>query len=364
MILHSYFAKRFLMCWIQVFILFYLFSLMIEMANQLRWHADLTDFKTVFFLAVLNSTEVVYTIMPLIMIFASIWLFLALARSSELVVARASGRSGLTFLLGPVGVSVLLSGLILMFLNPIVAYTTARYLTLSQEIKNEGRSVFSIGTEGLWLRQGDTEGYTVVRASGANGAGSVFYDVTFYVYGSDGEIYKRLGADVARLGNGEWRLYTAKSWPLSKNQNSEENASVLASTTLPTDMTQEQVRDRFETPATVPIWNLASAIQKLKSAGFSAKRHEVWLQAEFARPLFLISMVLLGSAFCMRHVRFGGTGIAVLSAVICGFGLFYIRNFAQVLGESGQLPVLVAVWTPPFASLLLSLSIILHMEDG
>ncbi|MEK9643334.1 MAG: LptF/LptG family permease, partial [Paracoccaceae bacterium] len=165
------------MCWIRVFILFYLFSLMIEMANQLRWHADLTDFKTVFFLAVLNSTEVVYTIMPLIMIFASIWLFLALARSSELVVARASGRSGLTFLLGPIGVSVLLSGLILVFLNPIVAYSTARYLTLSQEIKNEGRSVFSIGTEGLWLRQGDTDGYTVVRASGANGAGSVFYDV-------------------------------------------------------------------------------------------------------------------------------------------------------------------------------------------
>ena len=52
--------------------------------------------------------------MPLIMIFASIWLFLALARSSELVVARASGHSGLTFLLGPVG-SVLLSGLILIF---------------------------------------------------------------------------------------------------------------------------------------------------------------------------------------------------------------------------------------------------------
>ena len=238
------------------------FSLMIEMANQLRWHADLTDFKTVFFLAVLNSTEVVYTIMPLIMIFASIWLFLALARSSELVVARASGRSGIDLSFGTCRVSVLLSGLILMFLNPIVAYTTARYLTLSQEIKNEGRSVFSIGTEGLWLRQGDTDGYTVVRASGANGAGSVFYDVTFYVYGSDGEIYKRLGADVARLGNGEWQLYTAKSWPLSKDQNPEENASVLASTTLPTDMTQEQVRDRFETPATVPIWNLCQRHSK------------------------------------------------------------------------------------------------------
>jgi lipopolysaccharide export system permease protein len=66
----------------------------------------------------------------------------------------------------------------------------------------------------------------------------------------------------------------------------------------------------------------------------------------------------------MRHARFGGTGSAVLTAVICGFGLFYVRNFAQVLGESGQLPILIAVWTPPVASVLLGLSIILHLEDG
>ena len=129
-------------------------------------------------------------------------------------------------------------------------------------------------------------------------------------------------------------------------------------------MTREQVRDRVETPATVPIWNLPAVIQKLKSAGFSARRHQVWLQAEFARPLFLVSMVLLGAAFCMRHIRFGGTGIAILTAVVCGFGLFYVRNFAQVLGESGQLPVTVAVWTPPIAAFLVSSSIILHMEDG
>ena len=127
---------------------------------------------------------------------------------------------------------------------------------------------------------------------------------------------------------------------------------------------RQPLRDRFETPSTVPIWNLPSVIQNLKSAGFSARRHQVWLQAEMARPLFLISLVLLGAAFCMRHIRFGSMGIAILTSVVCGFGLLYLRNFAQVLGESGQLPVAVAVWTPPIAAFLLSLSIILHMEDG
>jgi lipopolysaccharide export system permease protein len=133
---------------------------------------------------------------------------------------------------------------------------------------------------------------------------------------------------------------------------------------VPTDLTQNQVKDRFEKPSSVPVWSLPSTIEQLKSAGFSARRHEVWLQAEISRPLFLIAMVLLGAAFSMRHARFGGTGSAVLTAVICGFGLFYVRNFAQVLGESGQLPILIAVWTPPVASVLLGLSIILHLEDG
>ena len=83
-----------------------------------------------------------------------------------------------------------------------------------------------------------------------------------------------------------------------------------------------------------------------------------------ARPVFLISMVLIGAAFTMRHSRMGGTGVAVLSAVLLGFTLYYIRNFAQILGENGQLNALAAAWVPPLASVLLALGMILHREDG
>jgi lipopolysaccharide export system permease protein len=75
-------------------------------------------------------------------------------------------------------------------------------------------------------------------------------------------------------------------------------------------------------------------------------------------------MVLIGAAFTMRHSRMGGTGIAVLSAVLLGFSLYYVRNFAQILGENGQLNPLAAAWVPPLASVLLALGLILHREDG
>ena len=77
-----------------------------------------------------------------------------------------------------------------------------------------------------------------------------------------------------------------------------------------------------------------------------------------------MAMVLVGAAFTMRHVRSGGTGLAVLMAVLLGFGLYFVRNFAQILGENGQTPVSLAAWAPPIAAFLLPLGLLLHAEDG
>ena len=85
---------------------------------------------------------------------------------------------------------------------------------------------------------------------------------------------------------------------------------------------------------------------------------------ELALPLLLAAMVLVGAGFTMRHARSGRTGIMVLLAIISGFAIFLLRNFAQVLGENGQIPPMLAAWIPPVAAVLLSLTLLLHLEDG
>ena len=66
----------------------------------------------------------------------------------------------------------------------------------------------------------------------------------------------------------------------------------------------------------------------------------------------------------MRHTRFGRTGLMVLAAIGLGFTVHFLRNFAQILGDNGQLPVPLAAWTVPVAAVMLSLGILLHLEDG
>jgi lipopolysaccharide export system permease protein len=158
-------------------------------------------------------------------------------------------------------------------------------------------------------------------------------------------------------------LRNAKFWDLA-SANPEVAARLERRAALPTDLTRERIRDSFGKPSAIPIWDLPAYIAQIETAGFSARAHRVWLQMELAQPLLLGVMVLVAAGFTMRHARFGRTGQMVLLAVLGGFGIFFLRNFAQVLGENGQIPVALAAWSPPVAGGLLALGLLLHLEDG
>ena len=363
--LHLYFARKFAWTFLGLLTVFFLLQALIDLIEQVR-RLDGTDasFAEMIGLTLLSAPDGMNEILPLVMILATVALFLGLARSSELVVVRAVGRSGLRALMAPVAVALLIGGLAVSTLNPIVAATTKRYQELVQHFRSGGEEVLSISADGLWLRQGDADGQTVIRATATSPDATVFYGVTFLSYGTSGGPFQRIEAREATLGDGAWIMHQAKVWPLGGGVNAEGSSSTHERFELASSLTRDRIRDSFGKPGAISVWDLPLYIDQLEEAGFSARRHLVWLQMELARPLFLIAMVLIGAAFTMRHVRAGGTGVAVLISLLLGFGLYYIRNFAQILGENGQIPILLAAWAPPIAAVLLGVGLLLHTEDG
>ncbi|EPX81922.1 LPS export ABC transporter permease LptG [Salipiger mucosus] len=364
MILHRYFARRFLWFFLAILAIFALFIGLVDLVEQLRNFDSDVRFGQVMQIVLLNLPSGLYEILPLVMILATVSLFVALARSSELVVARAAGRSGLAALAGPVFVAALIGGLAVAMFNPIVAATSKRSADLGELYDTGGGSVLSIGAEGLWLRQGGLAGQTVIRAARTNPDASVLYDVTFYAYAPSGGLVRRVEAQQARLDDGAWVLAEAKAWPLTAGLNPEASSQPHDELRIPSSLTQDGIRDRFGQPSAISIWDMPQFIAGLEEAGFSARRHEVWLQMELARPLFLVAMVLVAAGVTMRPARLARTGLSVLTAVLLGFGLYYVRNFAQIMGENGQLDPILAAWTPPVASLLLALGVVLQREEG
>lgn len=365
MTLSLYIARRFLMSLATVLGIFFGIMLLIETIDQLRSvSAAGAGVVSALRLAALDVPDSLYRILPLIFVLAAIALFMALARSSELVVVRAAGRSGLRFLIAPVLTAVLCGILAVAVLNPLVAATSRLYDTAEAELIRGGASVVSVSDNGLWLRQGGETGQTVIQAARSNSDGTELSRVTFLLMDGDGLPYRRIEAAGARLEPGQWVLTAAKQWTLSDTNPEASSRPLPDGSTIPSDLTREAIRDSFGEPSAIAFWALPAYIAGLERAGFSARAHQVWFQMELAQPLLLAAMVLVAAGFTMRHARFGKTGTYVLFAVLGGFAIFFLRNFAQVLGVNGQIPVILAAWAPPLAAMMLALGLLLHLEDG
>ncbi|HEY9039372.1 MAG TPA: LPS export ABC transporter permease LptG [Roseovarius sp.] len=363
MTLHYYFARKFLWTYLGLTAIFVVILGLIDMVDELQDFPELAIWE-VAEVVLLNLPHANYEILPLVMILASVALFVRLARSSEMVVVRASGLSGFRGMLAPLVMAALIGLVSITVINPVVAASSKRYNNLVNSYLGGGTSIMAVSSEGLWLRQGSAEGQTVIHSVSASADVSTLDDTTFISFSPQGDPLRRIAARRATLGAGEWLLEDVKLWDLSGGTNPEASARRMDRMRVPSALTRDGIVDSFGKPEYIAIWDLPAFIDQLEQAGFSARRYAVWFQMELARPFFLMALVVVAGAFTMRHTRTTNTGVSVLIAIMLGFSLHYIRNFAQVLGENGQIPVLLAAWAPPTASLMLAFGILLHMEDG
>ena len=196
--LDAYFARKFFWSVMLVFSIFLVLLALIDLVDELQDFPNL-PFGDVLEIVLLNMPSANYEILPLVIVLATVGLYIRLARSSELVVVRATGRSALRSLAAPVGVALLLGLLSVTMLNPIVAASAKRYNDLVNSHVGGGAAIMVIASEGLWLRQGSPEGQTVIHAERASSDLTVLFDTTFIDFDPDGQPAKRIMAEAARL---------------------------------------------------------------------------------------------------------------------------------------------------------------------
>ncbi|NIY78658.1 MAG: LPS export ABC transporter permease LptG [Rhodobacteraceae bacterium] len=363
--LDLYFARRYIRALLMVLGIFAGLIAMVESLDQIGKFSDVqAGGTTILIMALLRVPRTLYEILPIIVMIATLVLFLGLARSSELVVARASGRGAMRSLVPIAIVAFAFGVLTVAVLNPFRAATEHAYETRENLLLKGERQVFSVSDEGLWLREGDANGQMVIRASRSNLDGSLLQDVSFIGYSHDSLPMFRIEAKDARIEDGQWVLTEAKRWPLTGAANPEAAATFHDRLTLPTSLSLDEIRDRFGSAKAVSIWEMSSFIDKLEIAGFSARSYRMWLQSELALPFAFVAMMLIAAGFTMRHTRLGRTSTLVVTAIILAFGFYFLRSFAIVMGQNGLLPIALAAWAPPLAAILATLALLLHLEDG
>ncbi len=355
-----YLGRHYLLSIGTVFVLIACLILVFDLVELLRRAANRPSatMGVVLGMALLQLPTLAQKALPFTVLLGGMLAISRLTRTQELVVARAAGVSVWQFLGPALVIAAVIGAFSMTVFNPLAAAMVARYEQLEAKHFRGRSSLLAVKSSGLWLREGGADRQSVIHAARVSRNGSEFNQVTIFLYQGDDHFVGRVDADTARLEDGYWELENALlSGP-------EQPAERRQRYRLPTALTFAQIQDSFAPPETLSFWVLPSFIATLENAGFSARRHRLHLHTLLAAPLLLCAMVLIAATFTLRLTRRGGTGLLIAGGLFAGFVLFFLSDVALALGQSGNIPVALAAWTPAGVSTLLGLAMLFHLEDG
>ena len=280
-----------------------------------------------------------YEGLPVVMLVATIFLFLALGRYHELTAIKAAGIS-----LYRVSAPILLMGV-------SVAVGAGLFQELFLPRLNElGEEVDRVKIRGqlprhlrvrerVWLRSGDSRFF---RVELLNPGTNEMYGVTVLELDRQFRLFGRLDARRAHWTPAGWELTDGAFREIAPDGTVE----TLPFTTTSLVM-QEHIEEftRIQKPVTsMSYWELRDYVTKLEAAGFQVKKQLVELYSKLSFPLVNLVMVLIAIPFALQSPRGGrlfGIGLAI--AIMAGY--LVVHYVALAFARADLLPPLLAAWT-------------------
>ena len=366
MTLAIYFGKRYLISFIRVFLSIVLLVLLFDFLTNLnRLNGIEAQIWNALILSLLRTTTYLSLAMPLIIMLSALAFSVSLSRSNEFIVLRASGVSALKGLFSVI-LSAFFLGIISIFiLDPLAGKMIGYYDIKLDKLRSKEQSQVLINDNGYWMRQATLNGHQIIKAVSVSNNGQILHQVTIFNYDENGLVTERFFSESAALKNNELLLTNTIKWSDTKIKENPIIANEkIKKLNIKTEITPTQLLDGYASPETISPWNMNKQIKKVKSSGFSVLKYQSKKMEQYARPFLFIVMVILGTVFTLQNSRSRNIGISVVLAVASGFFLHFFQNFCTTLGRSGEIPLIVATWSPIISIGLIAMTLFLHYEDG
>ena len=359
-LLTRYISKRFLINFFSAFALITALVFMVDFVELLRQSGKYgsVGFGSLLVMGLLRLPAYSELLIPFCALTAAVATYVGLSRHSELTIMRAAGMSVWRFLTPVMVLAVLLGLLSTTVYNPLAASARAEAERMFVELFGRQKSLVNAGRAGIWLRQDGADGPSVLSASASASKGTWLGGVMVMQYRPDGTFAERIDAGTAILRDGHWLLRGA--WVSRPREKPEFFNEYVVSTYL----SRTQVTNRLGTIISVSFWELPDFVELIERAGLSAQRFKMQYAMLLSRPAMMLVMVLLAGTVALKAFRFGGIQTMVIIGIVTGFGFFLLQEVSRQVGAAGLVSPAIAAWVPLLVACLLSVTVLLHQEDG
>ncbi len=321
--------------------LFFLIELFDRIDNFIDYRAAWVD---VVFYLLLRLPDILYLMVPVACLLASVLTFSTLNKHNEVVAMRAAGVAPLR-LAAPLFVLGAMACCLLLIVQEYVLPYTSRTERDVWRTRIQGKADGPSGrykTENIWYRRSNR----IWQAHYSDVSERRLASVTIYKMTPEGRIRQRIDAQEAYWDDARWRL----------RQGTVRTFSVSAHfATAPQHFTErwfdfpERPTDISALPKGPEEMGLRESLayaQQSQQQGLQ-QNQRIYLVAFHSKLAFASVCIILvgfGVPMALTSNRSGGTARALALTLLCGFSYWIVHSMAMALGQSGYLPPILAAW--------------------
>jgi lipopolysaccharide export system permease protein len=281
-----------------------------------------------------------YKGLPIIVLIATVFLFLSLTRQRELDALKAAGislyRASLPVLLVAGAISVMA----VIFQETALPDINAKAEEVDR-VKIRGQLPRHLQRQTqIWYRSSDTRFF---RMALLDPMGKSMEGLTVVEINREFRLMERLDARRAQWTPEGWQLTDGvfrRVGPQNRMSAELFDSRLLAMPEHIDDFIQVQ-----NAPDTMSFLELRAYVARLREGGHRVTRYLVQLYSKLSFPLVHVIMALVAIPFALVSPRSGGRAMGIGVAIVIAVGYWVVHSVAVAFAQADLLPAALAAWT-------------------
>lgn len=283
---------------------------------------------------------IVTLMFPVALIFATLFTFGLLSKSSEITAMRASGVT-LLWLARPLLIFGMGLSVLCLFLNEVVVPASERRQKELYNLKIRQKDAKGGYSQTDFWWRGGSHFYTI---GVFNSKTKSIQNLSDFELNSDWQVIRRTDANSVRwltedLG---WSMQGVNRFHFDGD-----NVRIERLANLPLTIS-ETPRDFYEfndDPTTMSFSELDSFIEKQSANGVSTRQYLPDLYGKLAFPFIIFITGLLVLPFTLLPARSGSMAVSSIAAIFVAFAYYAVDSFSISMGRAELLPPLISAWS-------------------
>ncbi len=302
--------------------------------------------------------SIVYQMIPVSSLIATVFTFATLNRTHELVAMFSLGLS-LWRISWPILILVVIIGGLNFWMGDrlLPQFNQKKNYIYYFDIKKRPGLYSTVKTNKIWYRSENI----LFNIKTLNAETSTAEGITLYYFDKDWNLVQLISAHKVHLAGTTWELEEGavtlflkeSSFPLTK---------IFAKKNIEMNEEVADIQNTEHSSDTMSLNALNRFISKNKEGGLDTVRYEVDFHSKMSFPFAALVMSLMGIPFSISRQRSGGIFVNVSLCIGLTFFYWTMYSSSLTLGQHGVLPPVVAAWTPNLIMIFASVFLIFRLK--